>query len=210
MNSNCQGILRRVEGNDTSLTQLTLGDSYDWQFRSSDRDDFTRLGAAIGNNTHLTEMIVFPGGITSDVDEEFYDGLKRNSSIHTLTLHGGNIAGGACQKILELFQEKKNLSNLTIYDGNLLNGGADIIATTFRRCTNICIITMQNCSITGEHFLPMVEAFRGYQMLKQLYLANNNIGNVGLMHWLRCWQTLLAIYAMFLSIIIISALKVQL
>ena len=180
MNRNSREILQAVEESDTSLTQLFIDDRYDWHFRSRDRDDFTRLGVAIGNNTHIAQLNVFPSGIPSDVlDEEFYEGLKQNSSIHELVLHGGNISSRVCLKLLEVFQEKKNLSNLTIIYGNLQHGGVDIIATTFRCCANICEIVMPNCNMTGEQLLPMVEAIRGHRKLKKLHLVNNNIGNAG-------------------------------
>ena len=156
MNRNSREILRVVEGNDTSSTQLFIDDRYDWHFRSRDRDDFTRLGVAIGNNTHIKHLNVFPSGIPSDVlDEEFYDGLKQNSSIRELTLHEVNIAGGVGQEILKVYQENNNLTHFWIENAILQNGGEYIIATTFRCCANISYITMQNCNIICENFLSM-------------------------------------------------------
>ena len=178
MNNNSQVILQVVKNNDTSLTQLTLGD-YAWHFTSSDRDDFTRLGAAIGENIHIKQLIVIPSAVPSNVvGEEFYEGLKQNSSIHKLTLRG-NIASGVCLKLLEVFQEKKNLSKLRIFGGNLQNGGEHILATTLGNCRNISHISLQGCNITDEQLLPMVEAIREHRKLKTLNLVDNNIGNVG-------------------------------
>ena len=79
MNNNSQAILHGVEENDTSRTKITLGDASIWHFRSSDRDDYKRLGVAIGNNIHLTELRVFPSAVPSSdvVDDEFYDGLTK-------------------------------------------------------------------------------------------------------------------------------------
>ena len=176
-------ILRAVEGNDADDTTLLIGVSRvdGWGFTSSNRDDFTRLGVAIRNNTHIIKLSVVPNAVPSGVeeDEELYDGLKQNSSIHVLTLHECEIASAVCLKLLEVFQEKKNLSKLRIFGGNLQNGGEHILATTLGNCRNISHISLQGCNITDEQLLPMVEAIREHRKLKTLNLVDNNIGNVG-------------------------------
>ena len=95
MNSNSQETLRRVTQNDPSLTELSLVgyntnfyDS-DGKFYSDNRGDYSALGAAIANNTHLEKLEV----ILSDdlplpvLNRGFYDGLKANSSISNVQLY---------------------------------------------------------------------------------------------------------------------------
>ena len=50
-------MLRRVEANDAEYRSLQL---YWLGFVSNDAGDYSRLGAAIGNNTHLETLAVAP------------------------------------------------------------------------------------------------------------------------------------------------------
>ena len=134
MNNNSQKILLRVTQNDSTFTSLTLvGNNIQGaaKFYSGNSDDYSTLGAAIANNTQLEKLTVWlyddlPLGVA---DREFYDGLKRNTSIHKLTLfgiddHNNNIAGGVGQEILKVYQEN-NSHGLTylIINANLQSGG---------------------------------------------------------------------------------------
>ena len=77
--------------------------------------DYSRLGTAIGNNTHMeTLMVALDGAPTLDIaNTEFFDGLKRNSSINDLQLscNRHNLVGGIGQEILKSYQKINN--NLT-------------------------------------------------------------------------------------------------
>jgi len=188
MYSNSQEILRRIEQNDAQFTELHIGYSmFDGRFASSDAGDYSRLGAAIGNNTHLKDLIV-----AHDDDEEedsldatnteFFDGLKSNSSISDLTLHCRNhtLAGGIGHEILKSYQKiNNNLTCLCIQRAVLDNGGGNAITETLRWCRHLKNINLGWNSITDEKLLPMIEAIRGgcYTSLKNLYLYRNRIGN---------------------------------
>ena len=58
--------------------------------------DFSRLGATIGNNTHLTQLDVDISDIPSAVveDRRVFHGLKRNTSIRNLYCDGVFVVGG--------------------------------------------------------------------------------------------------------------------
>ena len=91
MNSNSQKILRRIEQNYAGLRELFIGyPNLDSGFISSDASDYSKLGAAIGNNTHLETLNVGPNHILDIASNEFFDGLKRNLSIKYLGINGGN------------------------------------------------------------------------------------------------------------------------
>ena len=107
--NNSQEILRRVTQNDPSLTKLRLVSIADniygdeGEFHSDNSDDYSTLGAAIANNTHLTRLAVIlsddlPLGVA---DRDFFNGLKSNSSINNLELYcnNRNIAGGEVKSI---------------------------------------------------------------------------------------------------------------
>ena len=123
MDSHSQETLRRVQQNDDTLNTLQLcqGTSmFDGagRFNSNDGSDYSKLGAAIGENTHLTTLDVnLSDGIMLDVIHTgFYDGLKRNTSIHELKLScaNNNIVCGVGKGILKAYQENNNLTRLDI------------------------------------------------------------------------------------------------
>ena len=108
MNGRSPQTLRRVQENDDTLESLWIGGRRD--FRSSVGDDYSRLGAAIGENTHLTKLNVVLDDIVSDVtNNAFYDGLKQNSSIQTLSLicHNFAVVGGVVEAIFVLEVSRK-------------------------------------------------------------------------------------------------------
>ena len=136
MDEQSQETLHMVEQNDASLTRLFLNPTNRLQqtyhnFNSSDGRDYSRLGAAIGANTHITTLVVtLP---LTAANGGFYDGLQRNSSIYDLGIGDGNIVGGVHNEILKAYQENnKYLQRLSIVDCNLENGGNGIIATTLK------------------------------------------------------------------------------
>ena len=187
MISNSQETLRRVTQDDPSLTQLRLvgyniyGDD---EFYSDNSDDYSTLGAAIANNTHLEKLVVI---LSDDVpltaaDRGFFNGLKSNSSIHYLRLwcNHRNIAGGVGQEILKAYQKyNSQLTFLSIIEANLQSGGDRIVADTLRKCRNLQTLDLTGCNITHEQLLPIVDAIRGHRMLETLDLTLNNIGNAG-------------------------------
>ena len=186
MRRNSQETLRSVNQNDPSLTELRIVNGIyvdEGEFYSDDSDDYSTLGAATANNTHLAKLEVIlsnriPLGVA---DRGFYDGLKRNSSISVLSLNCDrhNISGGVGQEILQVYQENNNLTRLCIQQAVLVNGGDNAITETLRWCRNLQIVTLQSCSITDEQLLPMVDAIRGHRPLESLGLFDNIIGNAG-------------------------------
>ena len=71
-------MLRRIEQNDDTFPSLLIG-----QRGWNNGDNNARLGAAIGNNTHITNLVIdLDDNSLSVADRGFYDGLKRNSSIN--------------------------------------------------------------------------------------------------------------------------------
>ena len=107
--------LRRIEQNDDSLEHLYLGlENHDDEvgiFNSNVPSDFSRLGASIGNNTHLTQLDIDISEIPSAVVEEggFFDGLKRNTSIHDSCVYcyDSFVVGGVVHEILKVYEGKK-------------------------------------------------------------------------------------------------------
>ena len=184
--------MRKIEQNDNAA-EVLIGSRYVrkksiYAFKSNNSEDYSKLGAAIGNNIHLTTLHV------DDVDNEsgliitnseFFDGLKRNASINKLYLDDCRtyhriIVGGVDHEILKAYQENsKHLTLIRIGGVSLQNGGDDIIASTLRRCTNLKQIYLYENNMTAAQLLPIVDAIRGHNKLEELDLDENNIGDVG-------------------------------
>ena len=138
----------------------------------------TSLGEYIAENTRLTRLVHVEGLVGLDVEC-----LRRNSSIHklSLTCDGHDISDVVTHDILQVYQEKGNLTRLYIQNTNLRNGGVDVLVNTLRSCTNLKSIILDTCGITGQQMLAIAEAIRCHNMLEDLGLARNHIGNIG------CW-----------------------
>ena len=186
MNDNSQETLRRVAQDDPSLTELILSDNTiydsDGKFYSYSSDDYSTLGSAIANNTHLENLAVT---LSDDLPlgRGFYDDLKCNTSIHELTLRLGLglcIVEGVAHEILQTYQENNSqLTVLEISDANLRSGGDRVVVDTLRICSNLQRVTLNYCNITDARLLPIVDAIRGHRLLEELDLYDNNIGNAG-------------------------------
>ena len=171
-------ILRRVQQNDSTLTRLGIGDGYGYE--STDQYDYSRLGAAIAKNTHIRHL--YMARVALEItDNRFFVGLEHNSSICKLDLLCNNycLAGWRYSETLMACQANNNLTSLKIGDAALQHGGDRLINSTLRACTNLESITLNNCAITDELFVPMVEAMRGIRSLEELDLNHNIIGDVG-------------------------------
>ena len=182
MNDRNSQLLHRIENNDTLLTTLQIG-SYTMD-PSDNAEDFVRLGAAVATNTRLSSLMVDVTGNWYTVPREFFDGLRRNTSINKLEMYCSyeyNIGSGSLYEILVACQEK--LTELFIDNAHLENGGHQTLMNLLRRCTELRIIALQYGNTTGEQLLPMVDAIRGNNMLlrslRHLDIRNNRIGNEG-------------------------------
>ena len=69
--------LRMVQQNDPSLKTLSLADINNCgEFYSYSSDDYSTLGSAIANNTHLENLIVTLSEDHLPIGRGFYDDLK--------------------------------------------------------------------------------------------------------------------------------------
>ena len=118
--------------------------------------DFSRLGASIGENTHLARLRINIADVCT-INKDFFQGLKRNTSIHELQLvcQNHSIVGGVIHEILNVYQENNNLSSLAIGRADLQNGGGNVIATTLRRYTNLTRISLVNNGITDQCYYKL-------------------------------------------------------
>ena len=174
--------LRRVEENDATLTELNIGGGMEiTSFNSGNSRDFSHLGASIAQNTNVKTLSFNFVHNLDAMNNEFFDGLKYNSSIDELILNCDDrgIVGGVIQELLEVYQENSNLTNLCIRHSILHNGGDQIVATTLRNCTNLVQLSLYGCNISNQQLTPIIEAVRGLHKLSSFRLESNGISNAG-------------------------------
>ena len=117
-------------------------------------------------------------------NNEFFNGLKQNSSTKNVVLSCGNqtLVGGVGHEIFKSYQKiNNNLTRLCITGAVLDNGGGNVITETLRFCRNLKNINLRRNNITDEQLLPMIEAIKGgcNTSLEHLDLFGNRIGNAG-------------------------------
>ena len=200
MDSKSQNTLRRLQQNDATLKEISLGDGQHYSsnshgmFNSTNSEDYSQLGSLIATNTHLSKLIISLIGISAmeDIHWGFFDALKQNSSISQLHLYcrGRSIVGSVGHEILTAYQENGNLTDLSI-DGVLMqyrdpnesnvpqHGGMNVIISTLRSCVDLKSINLRCCGIRDEHLIPMVAEVKELHLLESLWLYGNGIGRNG-------------------------------
>jgi len=190
MDSRSKDTLLAIEQNSNKVTCLKVGvhhlESGEGLFHSEESNEYDKLGTAIGNNTHLTNLEItnLYNNVTLDTtNKRFYNGIRRNSSITNLYLHAitfdGNDITDVAFEVLRACQEQNILTILHINTMPLVNSGEKLMADLLRGCTNIREITYIYSELTDDQLLPIVEAIRGHGLIEKLDLDNNNIGDTG-------------------------------
>ena len=173
----CNDTLCRLQENDPVLERLFIN-----EYSSSNINDnyFCRLGAAIGDNTHLRALhfaatSYLEQGTTLDVG--FYKGIKQNSSIREVWI-SSHFNTDLIHEILNVYQQNSNLTRLE-FDWCALDAEGNCFIDTLRNCTSLQIIRIHRCDITDPQLVQIVEAIRGHRLLEKLDLSYNQIGNEG-------------------------------
>ena len=125
--------LQRVAQNDATLTEL-------WIRNSTSESDYVRLGASIGDNTHLTTLKQASQYKNVAGLQEFIEGLKRNTSIHDLkiiNMNSINVAGGVAREVMNVYKENNQLTQLSISNSPFERVNNNIIIDTLRGCSNL-------------------------------------------------------------------------
>jgi len=193
MDEESKETLLRIKENHSGLTKLYIGDDADDEyydgsiFYSNQGSDFSTLGRYIATNTFLNKLEVNNESIVNiNICQGFYDGLRRNSTIQELILcctDTPNVFGtlrGTGNEILSAYHaNSSHLTNLCILRTILLQDEVEHVALTLRSCTNLKVIVLNQCNITDQKLVQIVEALRGRTSLEELYLNDNRIGKDG-------------------------------
>jgi len=140
-------ILKRVQENDPTLTELNIGRGGGIFFQRATSSDFSALGAAIRKNTNITKLAIGIHGLAIETQYDygnsgFSTGLRKNSTIRELSIRCyGNSITGAVSAVLQAFQTNNNLTKLEISRvpnlDKMTNERKQLIFNTLALCTNL-------------------------------------------------------------------------
>ena len=186
MDNTSQRTLRRIELNDNKLTQIYLAGISSpgyAEFSSCLSGDYSRLGRAIAKNAQLVELKIDINNSSYEeletTNRQFYDGLKRNTSIKKLDINfrRHTIVDSVGHELLKTYQENGNqLTYLRIKDASQ-HGGDLVIAMTLQRCPILNTLILNECRIDTNYLTSIVEAVRGHSSLENLGLNSNIISS---------------------------------
>lgn len=167
-------LLHRVQKNDPTLIELFIDPPAD------EGIDYAKLGAAIGKNTHLTELTIFVLADTNNMSS-ILNGLRQNSSIHNLSLSwpsDGIVPDDMKGKILKALANN-DLTQLRI--NSVFEGFGHLdIANTLRSHSNLKEVYLNQSNINNEQLLPILETLRSLRMLETFHLSAINNSNQGI------------------------------
>ena len=168
--------------------------------------DYSRLGADIGENTHVETLRVNTNAILNRAaDNGFLDGIKRNTSIRNLSMMTVNNiyqVGGVAHEVLNVYKENNRLARLVISWCSLQNGTDNVITETLRGCSNLTKFSLTRSSLSDAQLLPMIKVLRGIIYWRNFYWAIIGLEMVDAMHLLHCLKTQIAIYSYSTLVII--------
>ena len=185
-------IMLRIERSDPSLSTLLIGDNYRPNQVSSGNTcivapsegmDFPGLGRAVRSNTNLKTVSfqsTFNIGNNESGTETFFEGLKYNSSIKTLSIAGSDVSETAYIELLQAFRNRTtSLTNISIVNCGLDDGKIALLTPTIRRCTNLKEINLHRNNIEEAVLTELIPAIVSLEALVALDLSGNSIGSIG-------------------------------
>mmetsp|Transcript_10725 Transcript_10725/g.18846 ORF Transcript_10725/g.18846 Transcript_10725/m.18846 type:complete len:447 (-) Transcript_10725:123-1463(-) len=187
--------LRWIEVNDHPSTTLEIGrhalpdHSSDSERLYVSGDDVSarflaKLGKAIAFNTRL-QQLEFHGGVSDSLaySDKFFDGIKRNVSIHSIRLVGYDFSNPASYELLNRLGEKNRSSNVehshSIRSMDLLRCRFDrrgvamrALSKALRKCT---CLTIRECNGVSFQLKGLVAAIREIDDLERFSLRGADI-----------------------------------
>ena len=184
-------MMRRIQLSDPTLVELQIGGSFIPDanennigvYGPSDGADAARLGSSIGTNNHL-ETLHFDGTLSpaladtnSELNVQFFDGLKDNLSVQTVILQHCDISGLSGNGILTAFKERASiLTELSLSNCDLGNEGTGFLVSTLERCTHLKTLDLPQNNIDNAMLARIVSVISGQGELETLRLNGNIIG----------------------------------
>jgi len=168
-------ILKRVQENDPTLTELIIGRG-GGIFEGANDSEFANVGSAIIENTHIRKLSICTDGLNGNPNLLC---LRRNSSIRELYLRCNDYnIGRVGNELLKIYRGKNKLTILRINAQNS-NKGYQSIIHTLKKCTNLKVIDLSHSDINDEHLLQIVRTLRGNHVIEEVNLSNMRLHGNG-------------------------------
>ena len=172
-------ILRKVVDNDVSLTELRMG-SFCAGFRSRDVSDYSKLGASLGYNTHVTRLMIYTDGIEAAFsNRDLVEGVKFNLSIKELKL-SMSYQNEQNEQILLLLMDAvrghTSMEILELLSNRIGSEGCEAIATLLKdQNCNLRRIDLTNNRINIEGATTLANSLIDNTTLREFRLWNNPV-----------------------------------
>jgi len=180
-------VILRIERNDPMLFELQIGDEFDMILQTNNGEtcvvapsegiDFSRLGQALSGNTNI-EIVRFDSTFTigNQNGSGFFECLKHNISILTLSIAGGDVSETAYIELLQAFKDRAtSLMEISIVNCGLDEGKISLITPTIQRCANLKELSLPRNNIEEAVLTELIPAITGLD-LATLDLSGNSIG----------------------------------
>jgi len=184
-------VMLRIERNDPMLFELQIGDEFDMILQTNNGEtcvvapsegiDFSRLGHALRCNTNI-EIVRFDSTFTigNQNGSGFFEGLKHNISILTLSIAGGDVSETAYIELMHAFKDRTtSLMEISIVNCGLDEGKISLITPTIQRCANLMKIRLPGNDIEEAVLTELIPAVTSLEALVTLDLSGNSIGSIG-------------------------------
>ena len=184
-------MMLRIQKNDPTLLEIQIGYNFTPNmssnggvgvFTPSEDIDFVQLGEHIARNTYV-ESVQFDSTFTTENvsrSDSFFEGLKSNSSIETLSLDGCNVSERTWIRVFHAFKDRNcSLREISLLNCGLENGHVHVITPTLRHCAGLTELKLSGAQINNEILTELVSAIVGHEALVTLGLSDNLIGRSG-------------------------------
>ena len=178
--------LIRLENNDPEMTAVSVinrDHSPRHNIKSNgcfwlhDGADLSRLGNAIGHNTHLESISLHKSSEWTRDSRPLFEGIQQNTTMIYLWLEGG--IGNEISSM-----NIRNLSDMIcIYRCDLRGGVAGALVPCIKKCHKLKQIEILNCDIDDDSLNDIASGVRGLSSLQTLFLwrrrSSDSIGIEG-------------------------------
>ena len=173
---------RQIENNDPSLTKLKIGRTTSTYFPNDvyfpNDGNRESIGAAIGRNTQLKELIVHK--FHGQEVEDLVRGLAANRSIKRLRFSECNLYDGAIFIILmPFFTDNHNLECLSINECKFWQECIDTLASALEKFNTLKEFNLRNPYESVTLTTSLIEAIAGHSSLTELSLCGAAFGKNG-------------------------------
>ena len=185
-------FLQWIKNNDKEFTDMWLlgndsevtGEDDEADYRPTGSYELGWLGYYLGKNTQLKHLRL--GALDTIVGdmEQFFRGLRKNSSIQNLTLSDYDVEHAKnpyhfFSMLTPCLSYNKALTKLNFHSCCLGDEGSRLLSVALGECRSLTDVELNDCQITDDQSVTIIQALGKHSQLQSITLKKNSIGRVG-------------------------------